>query len=83
MYSLSPIEYDARVYLVWTLLGIIFFLRSLHYKLAKFKTSNCSGQRNLPPATARPKNSAAGQGRRGGCHHSDGNAWLPPLRLAT
>ena len=25
-------KYDARVYLVWTLLGIIFFLRSLYYK---------------------------------------------------
>ena len=40
-----------------------------HYKLAKFKTSNCSGQRSLSAATARPKDSVAGQGRRGGCHH--------------
>ena len=28
---------DARGYLAWTLLGIIFFLRSLYIKLAKFK----------------------------------------------
>ena len=41
---------------------------TLYYKLAKFKTSNCSGQRNLPAPTTRPKDSVAGQGRRGGCH---------------
>ena len=28
-------KYDARVYLVWTLLGINFFLRSLYYSVSK------------------------------------------------
>ena len=41
---------------------------ALHCNVAKFKTSNCSGQRNLSAATARPKDSVAGQGRRVGCH---------------
>ena len=31
-------KYDARVYLVWTLLGIIFFLRSLYSKFSSVDT---------------------------------------------
>ena len=35
-FSISVIaKFYARVYLVWTLLGIIFFLRSLYYSLVK------------------------------------------------
>ena len=37
-----------QAYLVWTPLGIIFFLRSLDYKLAKFKSSKV--QLNPPNA---------------------------------
>ena len=45
--------------------GIYLLSSTLYYKLANFKTSNCSGQRSLSAATARPKDSVAGQGRRG------------------
>jgi hypothetical protein len=43
-------------------LGIILFLRSLYYKLAKFKTSNCSGQRGLSSALSVRRTVSQGRG---------------------
>ena len=58
---------------VSNVIGIIFFFfRSLYYKLAKFKTSNCSGQRGL--SSALPVRRTVSQGRGVGAYiqSSDG-----------
>ena len=54
---------------VWLgLLGIILFLRSLYYKLAKFKNFKLFRATGPVFGTGRPKDSVSGQGRWGGCH---------------
>ena len=56
-----------RPFISRSLLGIIFFLRSLYYKLAKFKNFKLFRATGPVFGTARPKDSVSGQGRWGGC----------------
>ena len=62
----SIATHDARAYLVWTLSGIIFFLRSLYYEGEGigFKLFRATGL----AFAIRPKDGVARQGRRGGFH---------------